>query len=459
MLHALRWCLADPDGNSINTGLVRDPKTKQIQMVGIDWGLANYPSLVGQHALIEDEKGKVGCDALEQVLDEKAQLRLGQEQEQLRLEQAFDVSLDSVIGIDAETLKQKPGLFNEVKGESYQVLHSLFSDWDYAKLKNDQASQLKQDIFKTLNDFVRIASIVQFDIDVYTQNVRSARSAFRCVKGFINDRVMALQTVKNQVRRKGLHSPTSVDEVEKFEQEGALKSYQSRLTMFSQAITRDAVLAQESINKKDSIIFLKTHSYLFNINNNPFTDLNNSLGAIYIVRDPRNLVTSYAHHFNISVEKASERMVNSIEYGGNLNSKYESDRTKVYLGSWSSNYDSWKSFKLAEKYLLIKYEDLLKNTESTLIKILDFIYRLRGVKFNQDHEKIKNIIDTTSFHYMRNLEKKKSFIESRINNTTGKKIPFFNLGPQNDSRKLLDEKIKLKLETSFKKQMEELHYL
>ena len=60
---------------------------------------------------------------------------------------------------------------------------------------------------------------------------------------------------------------------------------------------------------------------------------------------------------------------------------------------------------------------------------------------------------------MRNLEKKKSFIESRINNKTGKKIPFFNLGPQNDWRKLLDEKIRLKLETSFKKQMEELNYL
>ncbi len=224
-------------------------------------------------------------------------------------------------------------------------------------------------------------------------------------------------------------------------------------------VIKNYIKAQESINKKNSINFLKTHSYLFNIDNNPFTDLNNSLGAIYIVRDPRNVVTSYAHHFNISVEKASERMVNSIEYGGNYDSKYESDRTKVFLGSWSSNYDSWKSFKLAGKYLLIKYEDLLNNTEATLIKILDFIYRLREVKFNLDHDKIKNIIDTTSFNYMRNLEKKKSFIESRTNNTTGKKIPFFNLGPQNDWRKLLDEKIRLKLETSFKKQMEELHYL
>ena len=222
---------------------------------------------------------------------------------------------------------------------------------------------------------------------------------------------------------------------------------------------KNYIKAQEFINKQGSIKFIKTHSYLFNIDNIPFTDLNNSLGAIYIVRDPRNVVTSYANHYNISVEKASETMVNSIIYGGNFNNKHKSDRTKVFLGSWSSNYDSWKSFKTAGKYLLIKYEDLLNNKEATLIKILEYIHGLRGVKFSPDYNKIKNSIDTTNFHFMRNLEKKESFAESRTNYTTGKKIPFFNLGPQNDWKKLLDEKIRLKLETSFKKQMEELRYL
>ena len=224
-------------------------------------------------------------------------------------------------------------------------------------------------------------------------------------------------------------------------------------------VIKNYVKVQESINKMNSINFLKTHSYLFNIDNNPFTDLNNSLGAIYIVRDPRNVVTSYAHHFNISPEKAAERMVNSIEYGGNFNSKNESDRTKVYLGSWSSNYNSWKSFRLNGKYLLVKYEDLLNDTEAALIKILDFICQLRGVELSLDQNKIKNIMDTTSFDSMKNLEKKEGFIEGKINNTTGKKIPFFNLGSQNDWRKLLDKKIRIKFETAFKKEMEELHYL
>ena len=66
-------------------------------------------------------------------------------------------------------------------------------------------------------------------------------------------------------------------------------------------IVKSYIKAQASINQKERIQFLKTHSYLFNINNNPFTDLNNTLGAVYIVRDPRNVVTSYAHHNSISI--------------------------------------------------------------------------------------------------------------------------------------------------------------
>ena len=96
-------------------------------------------------------------------------------------------------------------------------------------------------------------------------------------------------------------------------------------------VIKNYIKAQASINKNSSIQFLKTHSYLFNINNNPFTDLNNTLGAIYIVRDPRNVVTSYAHHETISVEESLDRMLNNVHYGGNLNSNKASEKTKVVL--------------------------------------------------------------------------------------------------------------------------------
>ena len=51
---------------------------------------------------------------------------------------------------------------------------------------------------------------------------------------------------------------------------------------------------------------------------------------------------------------------------------------------------------------------------------------------------------------MKNLEKKEDFNEAEIDKD-GKKIPFFNLGPGNDWRRLLDDKIKIKLEKALKK--------
>lgn len=224
-------------------------------------------------------------------------------------------------------------------------------------------------------------------------------------------------------------------------------------------VIKNYIRVQESINKKNSVQFLKTHSYLFNIDNNQFTDLKNTLGAIYIVRDPRNVVTSYAHHNAISVSKAAFQLTNSIHLGGNLSSKKTSDRTKVYLGSWNSNFNSWKSLKAPGKYLLIKYEDLINNKKETFIKILEFIYSLQKVNFVIDDAKLENTLMSTDFENMQNLEKEKGFIESKIDLKTGKKIPFFNLGAQNRWENSLDSKIKKQIEDAFEKEMKELEYL
>ena len=64
--------------------------------------------------------------------------------------------------------------------------------------------------------------------------------------------------------------------------------------------------------------------------------------------------------------------------GGDLKNPQLSERTKVYTGTWNSNYQSWKSFNQQNKYLLIKYEDLTKKKEETFIEILNFIYELQN---------------------------------------------------------------------------------
>ena len=218
-------------------------------------------------------------------------------------------------------------------------------------------------------------------------------------------------------------------------------------------VIKNYIKVQESFVKKNEVQFLKTHSYLFNIHNNHFTNLKNSLGVIYIVRDPRTVAISYSNHKNTSIDKITDKMINGWYTGGVLNSERSSSQTVTYISSWEKNYNSWKSFDAVNKYLLIKYEDIVsEKKEEIFIKILDFVHHLDKKKFTLDKNKLKNVLETTRFEKVQSLEKSHGFSESLKND-------FFYKGPNNDWKKTLDFKNQQKIEKSFSKEMKELGYI
>ena len=198
---------------------------------------------------------------------------------------------------------------------------------------------------------------------------------------------------------------------------------------------------------KNKIFFLKTHNSLEPYFGNKFTTPMQTLGAIYIVRDPRNIVTSFSKFRSLTIEQTADFMISGTGDG------------LVWTNNWSVNYHSWKLFKEYERYLLVKYEDLISEPDKTFLNILEFVHKLNKTNFKLDKKKFENVIKTTSFDSMQKLEKEKGFTESWVDEKTGKKIPFFYLGPKNDWKKKLDTKIAEKLEKAFKSEMEELGYL
>ena len=216
---------------------------------------------------------------------------------------------------------------------------------------------------------------------------------------------------------------------------------------------KNYINTQKIFNQKDSIRFLKTHSCFFNNKKFKFTDRQNTLGVIYIVRDPRNIVTSFAHHFQTTSEQAYENLL-SHQYLGKTSNKH----CITYLGPWKQHFTSWKVFRRFNKYLLVKYEDLINDTEKTFLNILRFIAHLGQVKFSYDKKKFENTLKTTIFEKMQKLETEGSFVEAK-ENKQGEKIKFFNMGAQNDWKKLLDPKIKENLERELGNEMKELNYL
>ena len=221
-------------------------------------------------------------------------------------------------------------------------------------------------------------------------------------------------------------------------------------------IIKNYIYAQEEINKRDknAIRFLKSHQVLNGINGYQFTNYKNSLGVIYIVRDPRKVVLSDANHNQRSIEESFKKMCNNtlIKGKGDFIGKVE-----TYAGSWSSNYNSWKEYKKLNKYLLIKYEDIVKKPEDTFRIILNFINKVSKTRTEIDENKLKNVLKTTNFEYLQNLEKSQGFPEA-VRDNQGKNVQFFKYGETNSGVEIPDL-LKKKIEQSFSSEMKELGYL
>ena len=127
---------------------------------------------------------------------------------------------------------------------------------------------------------------------------------------------------------------------------------------------------------------------------------------------------------------------------------------KTLLGTWDEHYKFWKNNN--KDYLLIKYEDLIKDIGFELEKIIDFIKKYTDVKTNEN--KNQNIIKTTNFKFLKNLEENGYFKENAYE-SINKKKKFFNLGPENKWENLLDKKIIDEIENKFSTEMKELGYL
>ena len=214
--------------------------------------------------------------------------------------------------------------------------------------------------------------------------------------------------------------------------------------------------AQDKINLDKKVKFFKTHNALVKLGQNDFTNQKNSLGGIYIVRDPRNALDSMSRHFQINHNRALDVMQNEKNYIYDFKKKNDYSDYQ-FISSWEKNYQSWKYNKLIPVKFL-KYEDLLSETFFVFKEIIEFIDKLTNNKKGFSREKAKNAVGSTSFENLKKIEETKGFGESIISREEKKKIPFFHLGPKNEWQKNFDSKFIEKLNNIFEKNLSELNY-
>ena len=222
--------------------------------------------------------------------------------------------------------------------------------------------------------------------------------------------------------------------------------------------TRFWIKAQEKINQDNKLKFFKTHNIFGSLNNQDFTNKKNSIGCIYIVRDPRNVITSLKNHYELDTDQALQWMNNEKNYIYDVqNLEKDGYSDFQFISSWKTNYKSWKiQSKIPVK--IIKYEDLLNQTFSTFREVIKFINEVTLNKDKINKEKLKNSVNSTSFDKLKNYEKKNGFSEAVPSKKTDKKIPFFYLGPDNDWKKILDQKYIDIIKETFNEYLIELNY-
>ena len=162
----------------------------------------------------------------------------------------------------------------------------------------------------------------------------------------------------------------------------------------------------EIAKESDACIYIKTHdAAIQNANNLSLFPEENTKLVIHIVRNPLDVCVSYAYHSNISINKSVKSLNSHISLSS---SKWKlGNQLRQNMLSWTDHYKSWKGFKAP--YLLVKYEDLILDTEKEFARILEHIYT------NVDVKKLKNAVALSTFKNLKKQEQEDDFKEKPIN--------------------------------------------
>ena len=201
-------------------------------------------------------------------------------------------------------------------------------------------------------------------------------------------------------------------------------------------------LAQEKSKELSDNFIFKTHAANLAFENNIYTSQENCMGVIYLVRDPRSIVPSYAYHLSIGDKEVFKKITSLNEI--TFNPKHN---ICVPLSNWSVHIKSWQKSKVP--VIFVRFEDLVSDTIHIIYKCIDFLQSI-NIELDYNLKKIENIYESTKFEKLKKTEEKNNFL-------IGKNKNFFRKGAISNNK--LSEEMSEKLINLFGDQMREFNYL
>lgn len=192
---------------------------------------------------------------------------------------------------------------------------------------------------------------------------------------------------------------------------------------------------------RQGTVLVKTHNYLGEFEGFPLHNIGVTAGAIYVVRNPLDVVLSVADHFGFTLDEAIA-FINSEE------AATQNDELSMgsMLGSWSFHVETWT--QPSDVVCVVRYEDLLEKPVKTFTSVLGLLRQDKATP------RIKRAVANSSFAALKKQENKAGFRERSAHSKR-----FFREGRKNQWREVLSrEQIQAVVDAN-REQMKRFGYL
>ncbi len=204
---------------------------------------------------------------------------------------------------------------------------------------------------------------------------------------------------------------------------------------------RDAVLRGIIGNGAD-VNLVKTHNIRGAALGTELIPAKYTRSSVYILRNPLDMVLSYARHYGTDVAQAVE----TIGRSDNANASDES-AVWQFLGTWSEHVNSWTR-DAPYPGLVLRYEDMLAKPEKS------FGAMVQHLGLPLDDDRLDRAIRFASFDEVKGQEAKSGFAEN-----PGKSKTFFTSGKAGGWKEALTEDLVEKIKTDHRDTMKRFGYL
>jgi len=188
--------------------------------------------------------------------------------------------------------------------------------------------------------------------------------------------------------------------------------------------------------------FVKTHNMPGSIKGNQLIPKEFTRSAIYVIRNPLDVVLSYARHFG----RSHAHVVGSLANKAN-NIAPTQHTVPQFLGRWDDHVKGWTA-RSEYPTLVLRYEDMLSDPEAQFSKLLDHV----GIPV--DGPRLKKAVEFSSFKELSSQENTQTFEEKSEHART-----FFSKGEAGQWKTDLDADLVKKIKADHGRTMKKFGYL